>query len=305
MDDSLFSTVLLPIALAVIMVTLGLSLTPADFRRVLVLPRGVLIGIANLLIVSPLLAFTVAELYGLGPALAVGLVLLGASPGGTTANMLTHLARGDTALSVTMTAISSVAAVITVPLYLELAINYFDAQGLGADPSLGGVVVKVFFITVVPLAIGMFIRSRRTARVIEVEGRAKQIALGVFIVVVIGAVATEFDKIADNFTDVAAAALTLNVAAMTISYTIARLARLDNRQSTAIAMELGVHNATLAITVAASISTVLTIPAAVYSVFMFLTAGLFARVMYRRNAGAEAGEAGSVPTSAVATTAGP
>lgn len=288
MDDSLFTIALLPIALAIIMITLGLSLTPADFRRIFELPRGVLIGIANLLIVSPLLAFTVAELYGLAPALAVGLVLLGASPGGTTANLLTHLARGDTALSVTMTAISSVAAVITVPLYLELAINHFDAQGLGEDPSLGGVVVRVFFITVVPLAIGMFIRSRRTEQVLAIEDRAKRIALALFVVVVAGAIATEFDKVTDNFADVAAAALTLNLLAMTISFAIARAARLDNRQSTAIAMELGVHNATLAIAVAATISTILTIPAAVYSVFMFITAGLFARVMYKRNAAADA-----------------
>src|SRR3712207_8626168 len=104
------------------MVSLGLALTPADFRRVLVQPRGVSIGIANLLIISPLLAFAAAELTGLPPELAVGLVLLGASPGATTANMLTHLARGDTALSVTMTAVSSLAAVVTVPLYLDLAI---------------------------------------------------------------------------------------------------------------------------------------------------------------------------------------
>jgi BASS family bile acid:Na+ symporter len=128
-DDSVFTEALLPLALAIIMISLGLSLTPADFKRVFVLPRGVAIGITNLLLISPFLAFAIAELYGLSPELAVGLVLLGASPGGTTANMLTHLARGDTALSVTMTAISSVAAVVTVPLYLDLSINHFDAGG--------------------------------------------------------------------------------------------------------------------------------------------------------------------------------
>ena len=119
----------LPIALAVIMTVLGLALTPADFRRVVVFPRGVAIGLSNLIVISPLLAFAVAEAYALDPALAVGLVILGAAPGGTMANMLTHLARGDTALSITLTAISSVAAVITVPLYLELATNHFGAGG--------------------------------------------------------------------------------------------------------------------------------------------------------------------------------
>jgi bile acid:Na+ symporter, BASS family len=282
-EDSVFATVALPIALAVIMTVLGLSLTPADFRRVIVFPRGVAIGLSNLILISPLLAFTVAEAYALEPALAVGLVILGAAPGGTTANMLTHLARGDTALSITLTAISSVAAVITVPLYLELATEHFGATGFDDDVGMGGVVARVLLITVVPLSLGMYIRSRSPERVGEIEPRARVVALLLFLAVVIGAVISEYERVVDNLDDVAAAAVTLNVAAMAISFTISRMARLNDRQSTAIAIELGIHNATLAIAVAATISTVLTIPAAVYSAFMFITAGLFARVMYRRN----------------------
>ena len=280
------TTVFLPIALAVIMGSLGLTLTPADFKRVFVLPRGVAIGLANLLVISPFLAFGVAKAFGLDPTLAVGLVLLGASPGGTMANLLTHLARGDVALSVTMTAVSSVAAVLTVPLYLSLAAGFFDATDVSDEISMGGVVARVFLITIIPLAIGMALRRRRPERVQEVQDRVKQIALGAFLLVVIGAVASEFETIVDNFTSVAAAALSLNVLAMSVSYAVSRVARLDNRQSTAISMELGIHNSTLAITVAATVSTELAIPAAVYSAFMFITAGLFARVMHRRNAAA-------------------
>src|ERR687893_1330081 len=128
MDSPLLAEIALPIAIATIMCSLGLALTPADFRRVLVAPRGVAIGMLNLALISPLLAFAMAELFALPPELAVGLVLLGASPGGTMANFLTHLARGDTALSVTMTALSSLAAVVTVPAYLGLAIGFFDAS---------------------------------------------------------------------------------------------------------------------------------------------------------------------------------
>src|SRR3712207_53391 len=167
------------------MVTLRLSLTPADFRRVLVVPQGVDIGIANLLVVSPLLAFAVAEVFGLEPVFAVGLVLLGASPGGTMANLLTHLARGDTALSVTMTAISSLAAVVTVPLYLGLAIDAFGAD-VGDDVSMLGVVVRVFLITVVPLSLGMWLRSRDPERVAAAWPRAKRIAMALFLVLVPG-----------------------------------------------------------------------------------------------------------------------
>ena len=282
MDGDIATEVLLPVALAIIMVTLGLSLTPADFRRVFVVPKGVAIGIANLLVVSPLLAFGVAELYGLAAVFAVGLVILGASPGGTMANLLTHLARGDTALSVTMTAVSSVAAVVTVPLYLGLAIDVFGAD-VGDDVSMTGVVARVFLITVVPLSIGMWLRARDPERAIAAEPRAKRIAMGLFLVVVAGAVAAEWGTFTEHVGELAAATLTLNVLAMSVSYAVSRAARLDNRQATAIAMELGLHNSTLAITVAATVSTELTIPAAVYSAFMFITAGIFARLMYRRN----------------------
>ncbi len=290
-DTSVFASVLLPIAVALIMASLGLSLTLADFRRIFTEPRGILIGLANLLLVSPLLAFAVAEIYGLDAAFAVGLVLLGASPGGTLANLLTHLARGDTALSISMTAFSSVAAVVTVPLFLTLSVDHFGAS-VADHVSMLGVVVRVFLITLVPLAIGMRLRALDPARAAAAEPRARRVALVVFLFVVAGAVSSEWDKIADHIGELALAALTLNVAAMTVSFTVSRLARLSNRQATAVAMELGIHNATLAITVGASIAEVLAIPAAVYSVFMFLTAGAFARLMWHRN--------GTVPTPAPA-----
>ena len=285
-DSSILTVAVLPAALAVIMVTLGLSLRPADFRRVVVFPRGIAIGLANLTIISPLLAFAVATAFDLSPELAVGLVLLGASPGGTMANMLTHLARGDTALAVTMTATSSIAAMVTVPLFLGLAIDHFDATGLGEDVKMLGIVARVFAITILPLALGMWLRSRNPERVEEIYPRMRRIALAAFVAVVVGAVIAEREKIDENVADVAGAALALNVAAMTVSFTIARLSRLNDRQATAIAIELGVHNAALAIAVGATVTTVLTIPAAVYSAFMFITAGLFARLMYRRNAAA-------------------
>lgn len=284
-DQSFFVTTMLPLSLAVIMIALGLSLTPEDFKRVFKFPKGVGIGLFNLLVVSPLLAFGIANLFGLGPALAVGLVLLGASPGGTMANLLTHVARGDTALSITMTAISSLAAVVTVPLYLGFAIGFFDAN-FENDPEMVGIAAKVFLITVVPLSIGMWIRSRWTAWAERSEPRAKRVALLFFVIVVGGSIFNESEAVTDNFARLAGATLALNLAAMTISFQVARLARLSRPQATAIAMELGIHNGTVAITVGAGIATILASPAAVYSTFMFVTAGLFARRMYKRNAAA-------------------
>ena len=291
-ETSFVTSVLVPIGVAGVMLTLGLELTIDDFKRVVVYPRGVVIGLVNLFLISPLLGFTMAEVFGLSPAMAVGLVLLAAAPGGAMANMLTHLARGDTALSITMTAISSMAAIVTMPVYLDLAIRFFDAGGVGGDPNMLGIVGRVFLITILPLAVGMRIRAKREERVLAGGKRYKRIALVLFVVIVTGAVISEFDRVMENFTDVAAAALALNVAAMSISFTVARVARVDRRQSTAIAMELGLHNATVAIAVATALSSELTIPAAVYSAFMFVTAGSFAKLMHSRNT-EEPGEPGT------------
>jgi BASS family bile acid:Na+ symporter len=283
MEDSVFATVLLPAALAVIMISLGTSLTVADFRRVVTQPKGISIGLLNLVLISPFLAFGIAELYGLDPALAVGLVLLGAAPGGTMANLLTHLARGDTALSVSLTGISSVAAVITVPLFLELSTGHFDAPGLNENIGMLGIVARVLAITAIPLGVGMWLRARRSGWVEAHGGLLKRASLVTFGAVIVGVVIGEHARVLENLDAVAAAAITLNIAAMAISYSIARIARLDERQATAIAIELGVHNATLAIAVGATIATVLTIPAAVYASFMFATAGAFAKLMHSRN----------------------
>jgi BASS family bile acid:Na+ symporter len=296
-DPGFLAQVMLPLALATIMGALGLSLTLDDFRRVIVVPRGVLIGMTNLVLVSPLLGFAIAEVYDLDPVLAVGLVIMASAPGGTMAALLTHLARGETALSVTMTGVSSVLAVVTMPLYLGLAIEFFDAE-LGSEVSMVGVVARVFAITIVPVSMGMWIRARNPDWVARHEPRIKKVTLIVFVLIVIAAVITEFETITEHFGELALATLTLNVAAMAISYTVARFAGLDGRQTTAISLELGVHNSTLAIAVATSIATVLATPAAVYSAFMFLTAGAFARVMWLRNArSAPASPAETVPAA--------
>lgn len=285
-DSPLLTSVALPAAIAVIMCSLGLTLTREDFRRVLVAPRGVTIGMLNLALISPLLAFAMAELFALPPELAVGLVLLGASPGGMLANMLTHLSRGDTALSVTMTAISSIGAIVTVPLFLELSTEHFAATSIG-EVSVLGVVARVFAITIVPVAIGMELRRRRPAQVEAAYPRVRNVALGLFAVVVAGAIASEYDTVAENLAEVAGAAIALNLAAMTLSFAISKLARLGDRQSTAIALELGLHNSALAIAVAAPLAAELSIPAAVYASFMLFTGGAFAWAMSRRNAGLE------------------
>jgi len=282
MDSPVLISVVLPAAIAVIMCSLGMALTPADFRRLAIAPRGVAIGMLNMALLSPLLALAMAQIFGLSPELAVGLVLLGASPGGMMANMLTHLSRGDTALSVTMTAISSVGAIITVPVFLSLSAAHFGADDIG-EASMLGVVAKVFAITIVPVAIGMALKQRRPDWVDAHYSRVRTISLSLFALVVLGAIASENDTVAENAAEVGGAAFALNLTAMSLSFAISKLARLDDRQATAIALELGIHNAALAIAVGASLATEVTIPAAVYASFMLVTGGAFAWAMSSRN----------------------
>ena len=182
-----------------------------------------------------------------------------------------------------MTGVSSVLAVVTVPVYLTLAIDHFGATGLDNDPEMLGIVARVFAVTVIPLAVGMEVRRRSPGWVAVHEGQAKRVAFGVFVLVVIGAVAAEFTETVRHLGELAGAAITLNVTAMAASFFVARGARLGDRAATAIALELGVHNAALAIAVGSSVDSLLTIPAAVYSSFMFVSAGLFARLMHTRN----------------------
>jgi BASS family bile acid:Na+ symporter len=283
MEDNPITLIALPLGLVFIMFSLGLGLVKDDFRVVLKAPRGVIVGMANLLIVAPLLAVGVAAVFNLPPVLAVGLVLLGAAPGGTMANLLTHLARGETALSVTLTGISSALAVVTVPLYLSLSSAWFNLTGVDNDVEILPIAGRVLAITLVPLIIGMAIKQRAPDWTLTNYHRFRVISLGLFVVIVAAAVGSEWGRVTEYLGSVLLAVITLNVLAMGISFMTARAARLSDRSSTAIALELGLHNATLAIAVGASLDPEMTIPAAVYGLFMWVTGGSFAYFMSRRN----------------------
>ena len=283
MDDNPITLIALPLGLVFIMFSLGMGLVKEDFLVVLRAPRGVIVGMANLLIVAPLLAVGVATVFNLPPILAVGLVLLGAAPGGTMANLLTHLARGETALSVTLTGISSALAVVTVPLYLSLSSAWFNLTGVDNDVEVLPIAGRVLAITLVPLIIGMAVKQRAPKWTLTNYHRFRVISLGLFVVIVAAAVGSEWGRVTEYLGSVLLAVITLNVLAMGISFMTARAARLSDRSSTAIALELGLHNATLAIAVGASLDPEMTIPAAVYGLFMWVTGGSFAYVMSRRN----------------------
>ncbi len=271
-------TLFLPIALGIIMLGLGLSLTLADFARVAKFPKPVLIGLGCQLVLLPIVCFFLAKAFGLAPALAVGLMLLAASPGGTTANLYSHLAHGDVALNITLTAVNSVVAVLTMPLIVNLSLAYF-MEGDQALPLQFTKVVQVFIIVLGPVAIGLWIRSRFPGFALRMEKPVKIVSALFLLVIIILAVVKDWQTFVDYAPLVGGAALAFNLISLAVGYWVPRLCKLSLRQSIAIGMEIGIHNGTLAIALALSPmllnNATMSIPAAIYSIIMFFTAAAF------------------------------
>ena len=285
MQPSIITTYFMPITLVVIMLGLGLSLTLADFRRVLVFPRAIFIGLACQMLLLPLLCYGLAVAFALPPVLAVGLMLLAASPGGAAANLFSHLARGDVALNLTLTAVNSLLSLLTLPLIVNFALTAFLGEGK-VLPLQSDTIVQVFAMVLVPVSIGMLIRHHRPAFAQRVD-RPFRIVSAVFLALVVAAaVVKERALIGSAVQAVGLAALTFNLGSMALGYGLPRLFRLNQRQSIAIGMEVGIHNGALAITIASSPhllnSSEMAIPPAIYSLIMFVTAGLFGWLLQRR-----------------------
>lgn len=271
-------TLFLPAALGIIMLGLGLSLSLADFARVAKFPRPVLIGLACQLLLLPLACFFLAKLFGLAPALAVGLMLLAASPGGTTANLYSHLAHGDVALNITLTAVNSVVAILTMPLIVNLSLAHFMSADQ-AIPLQFAKVVQVFAIVLGPVAIGMWLRSRFPHFAERMHKPVKIVSALFLLLIILLAMAKDWRTFVEYAPAVGGAALAFNLLSMAVGYCVPRLLKLDLRQAIAIAMEIGIHNGTLAIALALSPALLnnptMAIPAAIYSLIMFVTAALF------------------------------
>lgn len=275
--DSALSTTALPIALAIIMFGLGLSLTVTDFARVARHPKAVAIALVCQLVALPAIAFGLVLAFDLPPLLAVGMMLLAASPGGTTANLFSHLFRGDVALNVTLTAVNSVIAVVTLPLITNLAIGYFDPPEGGELGLQFAKVVQIFAIVLVPVAIGVWVRRARPAFADRMDRPVRIGSAVVLALVIVGTVIAERENVGGYLADVGIVVLIFCLLSLVIGYVVPRTSGITDRQSIACSMEIGIHNSTLAITIAISLldSTRIAVPAAVYGVVMFPVAALF------------------------------
>ena len=284
METSILTLVLLPLAIAIIMIGLGLSLTIDDFKRVVVYPKAVIIGLVCQMLILPVVCFFIAIGFNLSPELAVGLMLLSAAPGGATANLYSHLAKGDVALNVSLTAVNSVLAIFTLPFIVNFAIAYF-MQTDQVVPMQFKKVIEVCMIVLVPVAIGMLVRSKSPSLALKLDKPVKIASVIFLALIIILAVLKEKEHIVQYFQEVGLAALVFNLLSMGIGYFVPQLFNLGKKQAIAIGMEIGIHNGTLAIYIALSVigNSAMSIPPAIYSLIMFFTAALFGYWVSRGN----------------------
>ena len=286
--NSVLGSVLLPVALAVVMFGLGLSLTTVDFARIGKQPKAVFVALCCQLLLLPAICFGLVELFDLSPLLAVGMMLLAASPGGTTANLFSHVFRGDVALNITLTAVNSVIAVVTLPLVVNFAINHFEPPTEAAGLSLQfDKVVQVFAIVLVPVVIGMLVRRKSPAFADRMDRPVRIVSVVVLAAVIIGTVVSERENLGPYLAATGLIAAVFCALSLAVGYAIPHLAKVPHRQAIATGFEVGVHNSTLAITLAISVlgSTDIAVPAAVYGVVMFPVATVFGWLITRARSG--------------------
>lgn len=284
MSTEFIITKLLPLSLAIIMFGFGLTLTPADFKRIAKYPKSVFLGLFCQMVLLPILAYVVCKSFNLSSEISIGVMILAASPGGITANLFSHLAHGDIALNLTLTAINSVLAAFSLPLLVNLAYKIFagQEQNIGLQFSK---TIEVFAIVLIPVAIGMFIKHKKPSFSTMMDKPVRIFSMLVLLVIVVGAVAKEKDQLSASFAQIGIAMLVFNLGSMLIGYLVPKVLKLSNKEATAISMEVGIHNSTLAIYVAVALlgSFALALPAAVYSIIMFFTAALFSFYLSKKN----------------------
>jgi bile acid:Na+ symporter, BASS family len=285
MNAQMAATIALPLALVIIMFGLGLSLTVQDFKRVISFPRPVLVGLFCQMILLPAFAFLLCYVFKLKPEFAIGLMVLAASPGGVSSNIYSHLSDGDVALNMTLTAINSVLAAVALPLFTTLAISSFAGQEQNIDLQFKKM-IEVFLIVLVPAAIGMFIHKKSPEFSKKMEKPVKIFSIVVLALIIVASAAKEWKLLTEHLGEVGAAVLVFNLVSLAVGYFVPMMLKISRRQATAISMEIGIHNGTLALYMAISVlgSTAYAVPAAVYSVVMYFTASAFTYFL-KKNSG--------------------
>lgn len=266
------TTLFLRIAIAIIMFSLGLGLKVTDFTRIFTQPRDVLIGLMSQILILPLVAFILIYLYpNLPPELAVGFMIIAAVPGGATSNMFTSLAKGDVALSISLTAITSLICIITIPLISIYSYNYFIGSDIDINTTRKS--LELFSIVTIPTILGMLINNYLNNFAVTIEGKAKIISMVLLALVIIGAIIKYQSDVIEYFKKAGLITLILNISMMIIAFYIGKFFASSIKQTKTFIFELGLQNGTIAIFVADTFfgEVAFIIPAVTYSLIMFMT----------------------------------
>ena len=274
---NIVTDVILPLALAFIMFVLGLGLTGSDFLRVVKHPSDFFVGAFSQIILLPIIAFLLVKIWSIAPELAIGVMIIAAAPGGVTSNLLTSFAKGDVALSISLTAIISLLCVFTIPFIVLTSVELLSSTNVTKDISILSMSRDMFLIVTVPVILGMLLRRFASGFSLKFEPSAKKISAILFVLVLLGAIAAERENVISYFAQAGLITLTLNVVMMIVAYFVAQSFASGVSQKKCITIECGLQNGTLAIFVATTIfgGGMYVIPAATYSLIMFATSLIF------------------------------
>lgn len=273
MNENIFNTVFLPLALFIIMLGMGLTLRVSDFTRVIAYPKAALVGLCNQLILLPLVGFGVAWWFPLHPEFAVGIMLVALCPGGATSNLITHLSKADLALSITLTAFSSIITVFTIPVLLGFSMEYFMGEARMIAIPFITTILKIMAITILPVSIGMLIKGKFPRFAERSTGAVNMISTVFFVLVVIVAVSQDTENLMKSMLLIGLPLLVLNVSMLMVGFLTASIFKIEFRQRLTISIETGIQNGALAIAIALGIldNSSMALPGALYGLMMFFT----------------------------------
>ena len=278
-------TKIAPIALALIMLALGLGLTGQDFLRVVKQPKDFIVGLICQLILLPIIAFILIKIFNTPLELALGVMIIAAAPGGVTSNILTKFANGDVALSVSLTAIISLISIISVPFVVFKSADLLQATYISKDISMIGISMKMFSVVTLPVLLGMLIRKFATNFITSKTQLIQRISVILFAIVFVAIWVEEWENIMSYIVQAGVITLILNIVMMTVGYYVAKFLASGTAQRKCISLECGLQNGTLAIFVASQLfdDIAFLIPTAAYALIMFLTSLFFIFVLRKIN----------------------
>lgn len=267
------------------MLGMGLSLVKDDFTRILQSPKAIIVGLVNQIILLPLVAFSLTGMFPLSPEIAIGVMILAACPGGPTSNLIAHLAKGDTALSVSLTAVSSLITIITIPFIVNFALTEFLEAGDIIQLPISKTIAQIFVIVIIPISIGMLIKSKSNDFALKMERPVRTASAVVLGLVIVGIMLKEKANIIPYFQQAGLITLVLNLSTMLVGFQTSKMFKLNTKQAISVSIESGIQNGTMAIMIATVLlgNTAFAIAPAIYSLVMFFTGGAIIAFGIRKN----------------------